>query len=82
MTTTQLETPWIEKYRPKDLSDVVGNEEAIGRLRVIASEGNMPNLILSVTLNPQDVYSSDRDLLELGKQRPSCVWQEHCWVNK
>ena len=30
------------------LSEVVGNEEAIKRLRVIAAEGNMPNLILSV----------------------------------
>jgi hypothetical protein len=80
MTTAQLETPWIEKYRPKELSDVVGNEEAIGRLRVIASEGNMPNLILSVTL--QFTTLTLRDLLESEKQHLSCVWQEHCWVNK
>lgn len=42
-----LDTPWIEKYRPRTLDDVVGNDEAISRLRVIAVEGNMPNLILT-----------------------------------
>nr|WCZ58474.1 replication factor C subunit 2 [Andalucia godoyi] len=39
--------PWIEKYRPQTLEDVVGNEEAVSRLRIIAREGNMPHLILS-----------------------------------
>jgi replication factor C subunit 2/4 len=39
--------PWIEVYRPLDLNDVVGNEEVIERLKVVAREGNMPHLILS-----------------------------------
>eukprot|EP01095_Lingulamoeba_sp_RSL-Kostka_P015143 TRINITY_DN686_c0_g3_i1.p1 TRINITY_DN686_c0_g3~~TRINITY_DN686_c0_g3_i1.p1 ORF type:complete len:338 (+),score=87.97 TRINITY_DN686_c0_g3_i1:98-1111(+) len=39
--------PWIEKYRPKLITDVVGNEEAIKRLEVIAKEGNIPNIIIS-----------------------------------
>ncbi|KAL9653756.1 hypothetical protein ABK040_008622 [Willaertia magna] len=43
----EMEKPWIEKYRPIDMNDIVGNEEAVMRLRVIAQEGNMPNLILS-----------------------------------
>lgn len=47
MSSSKLETPWIEKYRPVILDDVVGNKEAIYRLKVIAKEGNMPNLILS-----------------------------------
>lgn len=42
-----MELPWVEKYRPRVLGDVVGNEETIGRLRVIAKHGNMPNLILA-----------------------------------
>jgi replication factor C subunit 2/4 len=42
-----MENPWVEKYRPKRLDDIVGNEDIVGRLRVIAKEGNMPNLILS-----------------------------------
>lgn len=39
--------PWVEKYRPGDLSSVKGNEEAVKRLRLIAEHGNMPNMILS-----------------------------------
>jgi replication factor C subunit 2/4 len=42
-----FELPWVEKYRPTLLKDVVGNEDAVSRLAVIADEGNMPNLILS-----------------------------------
>ncbi|KAJ1955269.1 replication factor C subunit 4 [Linderina pennispora] len=39
--------PWVEKYRPVELKDVVGNSETVERLRVIAQSGNMPNLILT-----------------------------------
>ncbi|XP_046390464.1 replication factor C subunit 2 [Ischnura elegans] len=40
-------TPWIEKYRPKVFSDIVGNEEEVSRLETFASTGNVPNIILS-----------------------------------
>ena len=40
--------PWVELYRPVLMRDVVGNAEAVSRLAVIALEGNMPNIILSV----------------------------------
>ena len=52
MTTTTKKTkggydvPWVEKYRPRNLDDVVGNEDTLVRLRAIAEDGNMPNLIL------------------------------------
>uniref|UniRef100_A0A0E0H4K2 AAA+ ATPase domain-containing protein n=1 Tax=Oryza nivara TaxID=4536 RepID=A0A0E0H4K2_ORYNI len=39
--------PWVEKYRPTRVADVVGNSDAVARLQVIARDGNMPNLILS-----------------------------------
>ncbi|CAN6285853.1 unnamed protein product [Urochloa humidicola] len=39
--------PWVEKYRPTRVADVVGNSNAVARLEVIARDGNMPNLILS-----------------------------------
>ncbi|KAH0785877.1 P-loop containing nucleoside triphosphate hydrolase protein [Histomonas meleagridis] len=39
--------PWVEKFRPKVLNDVVGNRAAVERLRIIASQGNIPNLILT-----------------------------------
>ena len=38
---------WLEKYRPREIKDIVGNEETVGRLEVLAQQGNMPNLILS-----------------------------------
>lgn len=37
----------VEKYRPKLINEIVGNEEAVSRLQVIADEGNMPNMIFS-----------------------------------
>jgi len=42
----QMEMPWLEKYRPKLLKDIVGNEDTVARLQVIAQNGNVPNLIL------------------------------------
>lgn len=45
---TVYELPWVEKYRPKSISDVVGNEETTSRLAVIAEEGNLPNIIITV----------------------------------
>lgn len=42
-----MDLPWIEKYRPRVLKDIVGNAETVERLKVIATEGNMPNLIIT-----------------------------------
>ncbi|EMG49195.1 Replication factor C subunit, putative [Candida maltosa Xu316] len=42
-----LELPWVEKYRPHKLDDIVGNEETIERLKLIVQDGNMPNMIIS-----------------------------------
>lgn len=38
----------VEKYRPQKLSEVVGNDDAVQRLRSIATDGNMPHMILTV----------------------------------
>jgi replication factor C subunit 2/4 len=43
----------VEKYRPQYVKDVVGNVDAVARLQVIAEEGNMPNIILSVSSRQQ-----------------------------
>jgi replication factor C subunit 2/4 len=48
--SSDFDLPWVEKYRPVRLKDIVGNEETVGRLQVIAQEGNMPNIIISVSL--------------------------------
>ncbi|GAM40802.1 DNA replication factor complex subunit [Talaromyces pinophilus] len=41
------ELPWVEKYRPVYLDDIVGNTETIERLKIIAKDGNMPHVIIS-----------------------------------
>ena len=39
--------PWVEKYRPTKIDEIVGNKDAVDRLAAIASTGNMPNLIFT-----------------------------------
>eukprot|EP00729_Bicosta_minor_P012429 gene12429-9035_t len=46
-SSSKPELPWVEKYRPLYLKDTVGNEETISRLKVIAEEGNVPNIIIA-----------------------------------
>ena len=45
-SSKSYEQPWIEKYRPIKLEDVVGNDDTLVRLQAIANDGNLPNLIL------------------------------------
>lgn len=47
MASSSFEAPWIEKYRPEVLHDIVGNVEAVERLQAIARLGNLPNIILA-----------------------------------
>src|SRR5579871_6566732 len=39
--------PWSDRYRPVGLGSVVGSEEALKRLRLIALNGNMPHMLLA-----------------------------------
>lgn len=39
-------SPWVEKYRPLVLDDIVGNTETINRLKLMVSSKNMSNVIL------------------------------------
>ncbi|RXK42423.1 replication factor C subunit 2/4 [Tremella mesenterica] len=41
------EMPWVEKYRPVLLDDIVGNTDTVERLKVIAEDGNVPHIIIS-----------------------------------
>ena len=46
----QLISERVEKYRPHLLDDIVGNSDTISRLKVIAKDGNVPHLIISVRM--------------------------------
>jgi replication factor C subunit 2/4 len=41
--------PWVEKYRPKELSDIVGNPDIIERFQKMIDTNNLPNIIISGT---------------------------------
>ncbi len=38
--------PWVEKYRPKKLDDVVGNKPIIQNFKNIVEKGNVPHMLL------------------------------------
>ena len=58
MLSHGYEIPWVEKFRPTKVADIVGNEEAVSRLQVIAHDGNMPNLILAVSKQTLILWSN------------------------
>ncbi len=41
------ELPWTEKYRPKTLDEMVGQEEVVARLKAYAEKKEMPNLLFA-----------------------------------
>ncbi len=43
----ELETPWVEKYRPKKISEVAGHEEIKNRLQAYAKQASMPHLLFA-----------------------------------
>lgn len=42
-----LEKPWVEKYRPMKLSDVVNQKEIISRLNQFVKDRSMPHMIFA-----------------------------------
>ncbi|MBN2067871.1 MAG: replication factor C small subunit [Candidatus Diapherotrites archaeon] len=42
-----MELPWVEKYRPERLKDVVGQPEIVQRLQSYVEKHNSPNLLFS-----------------------------------
>jgi replication factor C small subunit len=48
MTNTDLERPWVEKYRPKNFDDIVSQSMAINNLKdFVQTRENMPHMIFS-----------------------------------
>ncbi len=42
-----LEIPWVEKYRPRRLDDIVDQEHVVERLKAYVNRGDMPNLLFA-----------------------------------
>lgn len=42
-----METPWVEKYRPRAFSEIVSQNIAINNLKDFTKSGNMPHMIFS-----------------------------------
>jgi len=42
-----IELPWIEKYRPEKLEDVIGQKDIMSRLQAYAKTRNCPNMLFS-----------------------------------
>lgn len=40
-----IDIPWVEKYRPRTLDEIVSHERSIARIKEITSSGSMPHLI-------------------------------------
>ena len=38
--------PWVEKYRPKEMSDLVSHEQIIGTITKLIDAGKLPHLML------------------------------------
>lgn len=44
-----LDLPWTEKYRPKGLAEVIGQETIVDRLKAFVKNKNFPNMIFAGT---------------------------------
>ena len=65
--------PWVEKYRPKNLDEVVGQDHIIQRLKRYIKEGNMPNLMFT---GPAGVGKTTT-ALALGKALLGEYWRQN-----
>lgn len=45
----EIEVPWVEKYRPNKLSEVVGQDNIVKRLKSYVDKRNVPNQLYSGT---------------------------------
>jgi replication factor C small subunit len=43
----KIDLPWTEKYRPKNLKEVIGQRLIVGRLSSFVARGNFPNMIFA-----------------------------------
>ncbi len=47
MVINNMIGPWVEKYRPQNLEDIVGQKQIVNRLNKYVNEESMPNLMFT-----------------------------------
>ncbi len=68
-----MQGPWVEKYRPQTLEEVVGQDHIIPRLKRYVEEGNMPNLMFT---GPAGVGKTTT-ALALAKEMLGEYWRQN-----
>ncbi len=68
-----MNTPWVEKYRPHTIEDIVGQEQIIGRLKRYIDENSMPNIMFT---GPAGVGKTT-SALALAKALLGEYWQQN-----
>lgn len=68
-----MQGPWVEKYRPQTLDEVVGQDHIIPRLKRYVEEGNMPNLMFT---GPAGVGKTTT-ALALAKEMLGEYWRQN-----
>ncbi len=64
-----LEKPWVEKYRPLRLDDMVGQDHIVKRLKHYAKTGSMPHLLFAGPPGVGKCLTGDAKVIINGKLR-------------
>ena len=72
----------VEKYRPQVLDDIVGNQETIERLKVIAKDGNCPHIVISVRAQPKSRIYNSADVSLQGMPGIGKTTSIHCLAHQ
>ncbi|KAI5192890.1 replication factor C subunit 2/4 [Nematocida minor] len=62
--------PWIEKYRPKSLDEIVGNQAVIDVFKIFSQDENMPHIIIAGTPGIGKTTVANALLNHIFKDRP------------
>jgi len=69
----ELQSIWTEKYRPKEFSDIHGQEEIVAKIKAFVEQKNMPHLLL---VGPPGVGKTTLSLV-IAKKLFGDGWKEN-----
>lgn len=68
-----MNTPWVEKYRPRTLDEVIGQEHIVERLKRYVDENSLPNIMFTGTAGVGKTTCA----LALAKKLLGDYWQQN-----